>query len=163
MVGFSKLLCLGFACIVVGYLIGDYNKSRKVNKNLNTSTDVKKYKSYYELVSCWMDKKLNNISLTEYFVNKGIESIAIYGMQEIGNYLYQELRNSEVTVRYAIDKNAGGVYSEIDVYTLQDCLPEVDLIVITPVHIVEDIINEIRGYTDIPVISLREIVFGVQY
>lgn len=123
---------------------------------------IDKFKSYYNMLNQWLILKQEGKTLEDYFVNHNIYSIAIYGMGEMGNRLYDELKNSEkVKVKYAIDKEAGSTYAEIDVKELEDDLEKVDAIVVTAIFAFGDISEEVNEVVDYPIISLEDIVFEV--
>lgn len=121
---------------------------------------VDKFKSYYNMLNQWLMLKQEGKSLEKYFVDNDIKTIAIYGMGEMGNRLYDELKNStEVTVKYAIDQNAASTYSEIDVIDKEDEYEEVDAIIVTAIFAFDEIEEEISTKVDFPVISLEDVVF----
>ena len=82
-------------------------------------------------------------------------------MKELGERLYDELKDSDIKVLYAIDKNADAIYAEVDVLTPDDDLPEVDLIVVTPVHYFDEIEEMLADKVDCPVISIEDVVYEV--
>lgn len=157
-----KNMIRAFCWGCVGFLLGDYYACGRWKCDIaRADREMLRYKNYYEIMSTWMDLKQRRVSLNRYFIERNIKTIAIYGMQEIGNYLYQELTDLGLDVRYAIDQNAGRVYSELDVYCLEDELPKVDLIIVTPVHIAGDIICDIRKHSDIMAVSLRDVLLDI--
>ncbi len=122
---------------------------------------VDKFKSYYYILNQWLLLKQQGNDLTKYFHDQGYKSIAIYGMGEMGNRLYEELRGTDIQVKYAIDKNAAKTYSELDVFDLEEQLEPVDAIIVTAVFAFDDIEKEISEVVDYPVISLEDVVFAV--
>ena len=44
-------------------------------------------------------------------------------------------------MKYAIDKNADGIYSDVEIVTPQEELKEVDAIVVTPVFYFDEIVD----------------------
>ena len=81
----------------------------------------------------------------------------IYGMADIGCCLYDELENSEIEIKYLIDKNPGGMENIFEFVSLGDNL-FVDQIVVTVALEEKNIVNEIfmKGYER--VIGLSEIL-----
>ena len=75
--------------------------------------------------------------------------------------LYDELKNSGIKVKYAIDKNAESTYSELDIRTLKDELPFVDAIIVTAVFAFDDIEKEISSNVEYKVISLEDVVYEI--
>ena len=109
-------------CDIVLFLIYKKSKENETRyKNL-----AEKDKDLVFLLEQWIKKKQEGKDLAEYFQKNGIKSIAIYGMSFVGERLYEELKDSEIKIRYAIDKSANGIYVNIDVISPDDKLPEVD-------------------------------------
>lgn len=120
---------------------------------------IDKFKSYYNLLNQWLILKQEGKTLAKYFEENNYKSIAIYGMGEMGNRLYEELKNSSITVKYAIDKNAGNTYAELDVFEVEDELSEVDAIVVTAIFAFDEIEQELNNKVDFPILSLEDVIF----
>ncbi len=146
--------------ITLGASLGTLITGKLLNKSMAEYTNkVDKFKSYYYLLNQWLAKKYENHSLDEYFISEGIHTIAIYGMGEVGNRLYEELKNSNVVVKYAIDKNSYGSYGELKVMNADADFEDVDAVVITTPFAYDEIINEIGNKFTCPIISIDEIVY----
>ena len=83
---------------------------------------------------------------------------AIYGMKELGERLLDELKDSEVEVKYIIDKKADMMYADVDIVTPEEPLDEVDAIVVTAIHYMDEIEEMLEQKVDYPILSLTEIV-----
>ncbi len=161
----KKLLrVLKYALVLAaGVIAGAVGMMKIKNKDLDrVSKKVNKFRSYYNVLNQWMMLKNNGVPLKQYFEDNGYQSLAIYGMGEIGNRLYEELKDTDIKVEYAIDQSAGSAFAALTVYGLEDELQPVDVIVVTAVFAFDEIEDELCGKTDIPVISLEEIVFGLK-
>ena len=124
-------------------------------------TRVDKFKSYYNMLNQWLLLKQEGKSLVKYFEDKGYKSIAIYGMGEIGNRLYDELKKSNIEVKYAIDKNATNTYSDIKVCELEDDLAPVDVIIVTAIFAFDEIEKKLTEVVNYPIISLEDIIYEI--
>ncbi len=122
---------------------------------------VKKMIEFYNVLNEWLMLKQEGKSLVEYFERNQYKTIAVYGMKELGERLYDELKNSNVKVAYAIDKNADEIYAEVDVMTPDDDLPEVDVIVVTPIHFFDEIEEMLADKVDYPIVSIEDVVYEV--
>lgn len=140
--------------IAVGYSIGKTNSSEEEMKN--------KMLKYYVTLNNWIGKKQKNINLSSYFEKMGYNSVAIYGMKEVGERLYEELKDTKTEVKYAIDQNAESIYADIDVYSPDDDLPEVDVIVVTATYYYNSILNKIKDKISCPIISLDDVIAGAE-
>lgn len=124
------------------------------------SGKVDKFKGYYNMLNQWLILKQEGKSLEKYFTDNGYKTVAIYGMGEMGNRLYDELKDSQnVEVKYAIDKNAMSTYSDLDVKEMEDELPVVDVIVVTATFAFDEIETELHEITNYPVVSLDDVVY----
>ena len=140
--------------IAVGYSIGKTNSSEEEMKN--------KMLKYYVTLNNWIGKKQKNINLSSYVEKMGYNSVAIYGMKEVGERLYEELKDTKTEVKYAIDQNAESIYADIDVYSPDDDLPEVDVIVVTATYYYNSILNKIKDKIACPIISLDDVIAGAE-
>ena len=123
---------------------------------------VDKFKSYYNMLNQWLLLKQEGKSLEKYFEDNGYKTIAIYGMGEMGNRLYDELKNSKVVeVKYAIDKNASSTYSELDVVDVDDEMDEVDAVVVSAIFAFDEIEEDLSAKVDCPIVSLEDVVYEV--
>lgn len=109
----------------------------------------------------WLRIRQEGKTLVEYFIKNNYKTVAIYGMKELGERLYDELQNSGVTVQYIIDKNADIIYTDVDVVTPDDDLAPVDVIVVTAIYYFDEIEEMLSGKVDYPVISLEDILYEV--
>lgn len=134
---------------------------QKINKNMQKENDqrILKFKSYYSMLNQWLGVKQNNGNLATYFNENGYKNIAIYGMGEMGNRLYDELKDTSVNVAYGIDKNPGECYSDLEIFEISGNLPDVDAIIVTAVFAYEDIKKDIEAIVKCPIISLEDIVY----
>lgn len=133
------------------------------NKTINQKEEkINKFKSYYNLLNQWLCLKQENKNLSEYFQNNNFHTLAIYGMGELGNRLYEELKTTSAEIKYAIDKNAFSTYSELNVFDLEDVDPNaspVDVIVVTAIFAFDEIEIELKSRYSCPIVSLEDIIF----
>lgn len=113
------------------------------------------------LLNQWLIIKQEGKSIVEYFNKNKIESIAIYGMSYIGERLLDELKSSDINVKYAIDQNANNIYTELDVLSPDAELPEVDAIIVTPIYYFYKIQKMLLSKVDYKIISLEDLLSEV--
>ena len=109
----------------------------------------------------WLRIRQEGKTLVEYFEKNDYKTVAIYGMKELGERLYDELENSGIEVRYIIDKNADSIYADVDVITPDDDLEPVDVIVVTAIYYFDEIEEMLSEKVDYPVVSLEDILYEV--
>ena len=122
---------------------------------------VDKFKGYYNMLNQWLILKQEGKKLSEYFKRNNYKTVAIYGMGEMGNRLYDELKDSDIEVKYAVDKNAASTYSELDVIELEDDFDTVDVMVVTATFAFDEIEEEISEKVDFPLVSLEDVVYEI--
>ena len=153
-----KSVILFLAGIMIG-IIGTVKKlNRKIISNQKMSN---KHLTLFLLMNQWVKVKHEGKNLSSYFEKNGYKKIAIYGMNYVGETLLEELKGTGVEVAYAIDKNAERIYADIDVYTPDDDLGQVDAVVVTAITFFDEIEELLSDKTDCPAISLEDVLYEV--
>lgn len=152
-------MCLCLTAFLLGVIVSLLTFGKYLI-NLCRKVDDDKYKlqEFYSFLIKWIQIRQEGKKINNYFHKNGYKTIAIYGMREIGELLFHELKNSEIKVLYAIDKAADNIYSELPIYKPNDNLEPVDVIVVTAIHYFSDIEAELSVLTDCPVISIEDII-----
>jgi hypothetical protein len=144
---------------VLGIGLGQAKNKIEMNKAADKQADeVNKFREFFGILNYWLTLKEEGKGLEKFFFDHGYHKIAIYGMKDLGIHLREELRDSSVRVCYGIDKNADCIYTDIEMFSTLAELPEADVIVVTPVHYFDEIKRELGEYTEIPVISLADVL-----
>lgn len=151
------LLSAAIAGITAGIAIDKYIFKNKENKK----GKLGKFKNYYTVLNQWLSVKQNGKNLKEYFEKKNYRIIAVYGMGEMGNHLWDELEDSGIIIKYGIDREPGNTYSEVPVYTLADELEPVDAIIVSATFAFEEIKKELQSKATCPVISLEDVISSI--
>jgi len=120
-----------------------------------------KHLALFLMMNQWVRVKQEGKNLASYFEKNGYKKIAIYGMSYAGETLLDELRETGIQVEYGIDKNADGLYSEIDIVSVEDSLSEVDAIVVTAITFFDEIEEKLSQKISCPIISLEDILYEV--
>ena len=152
-----------FAAIVVAiYTSCQIKRLMKICSN-----EIVRYKINSEVLNQWLFAEIDGRCLESYFINRGISTIAVYGVNELARRLLDKLRQSEkVEVKYFIDKRGKEILAPVPVYTLDelknDYVSRTDLLVVSLVSIYDEIKESLVQETDIPIISLETIVYELQ-
>lgn len=147
---------------IIGGLAGSIASILFMNKKIeDKNKKVDKFKSYYNMLNQWLLLKQEGKTLEEYFVNNGYKNIAIYGMGEMGRRLYDELKDSDITVKYAVDENASGIYTEIEIFSKDEEYPDADVIIVTAIFAFDIIEKELQKKIKFPVIALDDVIYGI--
>lgn len=158
----NKLINAMKFAVSVGLALGAGILAGKKLTELKKTDDrlyAEKHLAIILLYNQWMKTKQEGKSVAKYLHDSGIRTVAIYGMSYAGERLYDELKNSEVEVKYAIDRNAEGIYSEVEVLRPEDKLPDVDMIIVTAVYFYGQIAESLGKVTDCNISSLEDILY----
>ena len=150
----------------LGTIIGAVGGSVVIGNN--ASKNIEKWRSLSDkhlelflLMNEWMKMKQEGKHIKEYFEKNEYKSIAIYGLSHIGERLLKELQDCGLEVKYAIDRNADSVYTDIDIYSPDEKLPEVDVIIVTAVYFFDEIHNNLVDKVACPIVSFEDVLYEI--
>lgn len=150
------------AGMVVGAVAGGVAAQKVSSKKIKELLEGhKKVHELYMAFDQWLRIRQEGKTLVEYFEKNNYKTVAIYGMKELGERLYDELANTGIEVRYIIDKNADAIYADVDVVTPDDDLEPVDVIVVTAIYYFDEIEENLSEKVDYPIASLEDILYEV--
>jgi hypothetical protein len=134
-------------------------KKLKLDKNV-MFFQQRRLLNYNELLLKWLEIRQREHILGKYFEYYGYSRIAIYGMKELGQCLFQELKNTDTNVMFGIDRNADNIVSDLPIIKCGEEIPvNIDLIVVTAINDYELILEDLNYYYDnIQVQSLNNII-----
>ncbi len=143
---------------IINYLI-----IKKKNDYIHTIIEQNnKINDYYYLLNHWLELKNTKKNSAVYFEEMGYRRVAIYGMAEIANRLIEDLEKSNIEIVYGIDRDISCSISKIgEVYSLEDDLPEADVIVVTPCYAFQSIYKELKTKVSFPIISIEDVIWSV--
>lgn len=133
----------------------------QLNMNSYVRAERDKYFALFLILEQWLSNKQNHREVEDYLEWKGCRCIAIYGMSVLGNLLYQDLKDSAIQIKYAIDRNSNDMYFDIPVVRPSDSYREVDVIIVTAVADYDKIQRYIKKKSRIPILSIEDVVYGV--
>lgn len=139
-----------------------------IDKNLYCIDDVaeernkEKFINFFYLLDYWMQAIEEGKEISLFFLKRDYNNIAIYGMGILGVHLKKQLEKNNYRVCYTIDKNIIE-YNNVkyDLHRDMNCVPKVDVIVITPIMEYKQIKEELEKISDVPIISLEEVVLSL--
>lgn len=143
----------------------DYYKE----KNEYMSKDLFKHKCLIRkaeictnVMDRWMHLREKGICITDYLSKNGINRVILYGMGQLANHIVWDCKNSKTSIVGIIDRSYHYTMEGVDLYKIQDNLPEFDAIIVTAVYHMDSICDEIRNRgIHSPIFSLMElIIFG---
>lgn len=120
-----------------------------------------KHLSLFLMMNSWVKVKQEGKNLASYFEKNDYKNIAIYGMSYAGETLVNELKGTNVSIAYGIDKKADSIYADMDVVSIDDDLKPVDAVVVTAITFFNEIEEKLSEKMDCPIISLEDILYEV--
>lgn len=147
---------------VIGVAAGIAGMSKVMEKGAEGKQAVSdKFQALFLMMNQWVKVKQEGKQLSSYFDKNGYKKIAVYGMSHVGETLLEELKDSNIQVAYAIDRNASRLYADIDIVTLDDSLDKVDAIIVTAITFFDEIEEQLSTRVDCPIISLEDVLYEV--
>jgi hypothetical protein len=110
------------------------------------------------MMNQWVRVKQDGKNIATYLENKGYKRIAVYGMSYAGETLVDELKGTSVEVAYGIDKRSVSAYSNVEIYSVDDELVEVDAVVVTAITYFDEIKETLSEKIGYPIVSLEYII-----
>lgn len=157
-----KKAIISLLSATVGAAVGAAATGKKMeDSNTKIQKMSDKHLALFLLMNQWVKVKQEGKNLATYFEANGYNKIAVYGMSYAGETFVEELRETDIEVVYGIDKNADGIYADIDVVSMDDELKEVDAVVVTAVTFFDEIEKRLSEKVSCPIISLEDILYEV--
>ena len=125
-----------FTGIVGGTICTEKVMKKKVDEMRHYAD---KHLALFLMMNQWVKVKQEGKNLAQYLDKKGYKKIAIYGMSYAGETLLEELKGTEIQIAYGIDKNVENIYSELDIFSLDDTYANVDAIVVTAITFFDEV------------------------
>lgn len=144
-------------------------QENEINKIVERTSLLQKDKKNLKLLKMikvydyWMYLNIRNKRIEIYFNNHNYKKIAIYGMNYIGNRLYDELLNSSVEVVFGIDREGDSIVHNMPILKKEDLeiseyIEKIDVIVVTIVDFCQEILNEIKLKWAKPIVFIEDIL-----
>ncbi|MCM1425833.1 MAG: glycosyltransferase [Eubacterium sp.] len=125
---------------------------------MQTIRQMRKNSKIFHVMRNWIDSKNHGKSFSLFFINHQYHSVAIYGMGYIGESLYYELKNSNISVVYAIDKSAIDFREELQIFHPDNELPPVDVMIVTLVEKCEELCDYLAQKAGCPVVTIQRLL-----
>ncbi len=109
------------------------------------------------ILDSWMALGEKKITIYQWFEKNKINEYAIYGYSLLAKHLKFQLDGSNVKLKYIIDQNKN-VCSDIDVYSPNDVLPEIAIIVVCTPFYYGNVREMLEGKMVKKIISIETII-----
>lgn len=148
---------LVFLCVIFVIVLLEINSEKKQEKQRQLAD---KHLLLYLLMNKWVEYKQEGKNISHYLELQGYNTIAIYGMNYVGETLLRELRGTDIKVAYAIDKDASYINADCEIYSPYEDVERVDALIVTPIFYYEQIKREMSIKMSCPIISIEEIILN---
>lgn len=139
-------------------IIGDISGKRVNNWKIMSD----KHFALFLLMNEWIKTKQEGKHIRTYFEKNGYKSVAIYGLSYVGERLLEELKECNVEIKYAVDRNAQSIYSDVEIYTKEEALPEADVMIVTAVYFFDEIYNDLADKVQCPIVSFEDVLYEIE-
>lgn len=129
---------------------------KKLNKVFEQSNRNEKESSVFNL---WLKYKQENINLKEYFEDRKLYNIALYGMNNMSLRLCQELKDTGINIKYGIVHGGTHINTDLKIYSLDEKFPNVDAIIVMCPYDYENINKQLHKKINCKIISIEDVVF----
>lgn len=149
-----------FITCLAGIVAGSFAVGKIFGKLLNEQKGkIDKFRNYYNMLNQWMQIRQKGIGIETYLKKHGYQTVAIYGMGEIGMRLYEELKNTDIEINYAVDRQDSCPYTEMKICSKTEPLDKADIMIVTAIFDYENIKAEMKKKIDFTIVSLEEIIY----
>ena len=128
-------------------------------QSITVQDTIEKLSEFYNILIQWISLKQKGITAVDFIMKKGYRTVAIYGMKELGEILYEELKTSDICVTYIIDKSIEPIFIDVPVLRPDEPLFPVDVIIVTAIHYFKEIEEQLKNKIDCPIYSLEDVIF----
>ena len=107
-------------CAFLSVIYWLFRAAKKENKKYcEMKSLAEKHFELYMLMTYWTRMSIEGKKTSDYFKERDIRDIAIYGMNYVGETLLKDLNNTGVEVKYGIDRNYSAISSSIRIFSPQ--------------------------------------------
>lgn len=140
-----------------GYLFATYRNSNKLEK---MSKDCEKDRAILQLLDRWFVQDIEGYKVSNFFADRNIKTIAIYGAGILGDLLYKkiEAENTGIKVKYVIDKDVRRSIRGLKTVAPGDFLADVDMVVVSAITAFNEIRNTMTDIDSSQILSLKDVI-----
>lgn len=142
-------------CIAVS-AIHTFVASQEKNQQI---AKIDKFRTYYDILNQWMKRKSQGEKTEDFFLKKNLNTIAVYGMGEIGERLIDELRDSKVRILFCMESDQPYMNADGTKLSEEVDLESVDAIIVTAVFAFQQIEAKLMQTMKCPILSFEDIIF----
>lgn len=119
----------------------------------------KMIEEFYHIFDQWLTLYEEGVGVDSILIGYKYYNVAIYGMGTMAMHLIAALKESQVSIKYIIDKNSADFYTDVKVVSLEEVKEPVDVIICTCIDENYETIKQLSERLNCSVVSLADIVF----
>lgn len=119
----------------------------------------KMIEEFYHIFDQWLTLYEERVGVDSILIGYKYYNVAIYGMGTMAMHLIAALKESQVSIKYIIDKNSADFYTDVKVVSLEEVKEPVDVIICTCIDENYETIKQLSERLNCSVVSLADIVF----
>lgn len=147
-------------CLLILLIIGEVFAFKELFQYIKILAE-KSYRLevHFGMLNKWLTNRENKKSIGSYLAENNLHNIAIYGLGLFGTHLLNDLQEDRrVNVVYGIDRSVQRNNNELKIYRPDECLPQVDAVIVSVVFSFDEIKEMLGEKMDCPIISLEELI-----
>ena len=133
-----------------------------MNHDENTLIRIRELRRYYNILLKWVNLIQHNRTVVSFFKQLNYLRVAIYGCGRLERLLYTEIHNNILLCYLILDGSDREFINNSDIvsFSLEDNLPEVDVLIVNHMNISLDT-KSLKSVFTCPVVALEEIVNSI--
>lgn len=157
------VIMLGIVIFLTGVFLGKISDRKEMLLRLAESNKVaERYHTWVRMYDIWMINKKENKEIGAYLLQKGYRKIAIYGMSFLGIRLYYELKDSNVNVKYGLDRNETVKIVGLDIKNPDMVVGEdIDAVIVTALLTYDEIESYLKKREFKNIIAFDELLYDL--
>lgn len=121
---------------------------------------IRKNEKIIQVLNQWLKMRQKGKVINDFLIENHYHSIAVYGAGRLGQRLIDELQDTEVEVKYVIDRNEQNIKLDLPVYSMENLpLASVDTVIVTIVTDTESVVDKLGERIHCPVWELSDILY----
>lgn len=136
----------------------EYMQLGGITNSSSNKMDSNKFREMFFVAEKWIRMKQMGKKFEDFFDKNNIRTIAIYGLGYLGRDLYTELNQSNVCIKYIIDKNAENLDKCFNLIKPGEEMEGIDLILVTVIANYESLCQSLKTQYKFPLMNIDDII-----
>lgn len=146
------------------YSVEEMNRFAETIERIKTNrlALMDKFKKMFFVYNTWIALENQGKQIGDFMRKNNYRTVAIYGYGHLGRQLFGRLKKEEIEVSYLADQNAAYITEGIPAYTLNDKLPETDVVIVTLVEKEERVIQQLCSKTKARIWTIKQLLSAME-